>query len=46
MPTSPHAAELVGEVDVKMGAAAVPSKTALVFTIAATRVAAPGARTR
>jgi len=45
MPTATQATERLGEVDVKTGAAAVPSKTTPAFTIAVTKVAAPAATT-
>jgi hypothetical protein len=45
MATATHATELLGEVDVKTGAAAVPSKTTPGFKIAVTKVTAPAART-
>ena len=43
MPTATQATQLLGEVDVKTGAAAVPSKTTPIFKVAVTKVTPPAA---
>ncbi|PYR52941.1 MAG: hypothetical protein DMF95_05510 [Acidobacteria bacterium] len=45
MPTATQATQLLGEVDVKTGATAVPSKTTPIFKIAVTKVLPPAAAT-
>jgi len=45
MPTATHATQLLGEVDVKTGATAVPSKTTPIFKVAVTKVTPPAAAT-
>ena len=45
MPTATHATQLLGEIDVKTGATAVPSKTTPIFKVAVTKVTPPAAAT-
>ena len=45
MPMATQATQLLGEVDVKTGATAVPSKTMPIFKVAVTKVAPPAAAT-
>ena len=45
MPTATQATQLLGEVDVKTGATAVPSKTTPIFKIAVTKVLPPAVAT-